>query len=57
LEEEMKKTYGTEIGSPIIIIKCISDAARRLATKIMVCKFLRKCHNEEVPVGVVTATG
>jgi hypothetical protein len=55
LAEEMKKTYGTERGSREIIIKRISDATTRLATKLMACKFLRKCRKEEVPVGVVTA--
>jgi hypothetical protein len=55
LVEEMKKTYGTEIRSHIIIIKHISDASTRLATKIMVCKLLRKCHKEEVPVRVIVA--
>jgi hypothetical protein len=34
--KEMKKTYGTERGSCRIIIKCISDATTRLATKLMV---------------------
>jgi hypothetical protein len=57
LDEEMKKMYGTKRGSRRIIIKRISDAATRMATKIMVCKLLRKCHKDEVPVGfVATAT-
>jgi hypothetical protein len=56
LAEEMKKTYGTERGSRRIIIKHISDAAIRLATKLMACKLLRKCCKEEVLVGVVAAT-
>jgi hypothetical protein len=51
LAEEMKKMYGTERGSCRIIIKRISDATTRLATKLMACKFLRKCRKEEVPVG------
>jgi hypothetical protein len=55
LAEEMKNTYGTERGSCGIIIKRISDATTRLATKLMACKFLRKCRKEEVPVGVVAA--
>jgi hypothetical protein len=55
LAEEMKKKYGTERGSRGIIIKRISDAATRMATKIMACKLLRKCRKEEVPVGVVAA--
>jgi hypothetical protein len=33
----------------------ISDIATRMATKIMACKFLRKCRKEEVSVGVVAA--
>jgi hypothetical protein len=49
----MKKKYGTKRGSRGIIIKHISDAATRMATKIMACKLLRKCLKEEVPVGVV----
>jgi hypothetical protein len=56
LAEDMKKTYGTERGSLGIITKLISDAATRLATKIMVCKLLRKCRREEVPIRVVTTT-
>jgi hypothetical protein len=36
LAEEMKKTYGTERGPHIIIIKHISDITTRLATKLMV---------------------
>jgi hypothetical protein len=55
LVEEMKKTYGTERGSCRIIIKCINDAAKRLATKLMACKLLRKCRKEEFPVGVIAA--
>jgi hypothetical protein len=55
LAEEMKKTYGTERGSCRIIIKCISDATTRLATKIMACKLLRKCRKEEVPAEVIMA--
>jgi hypothetical protein len=49
LAEEMKKKYDIERGSHGIIIKCISDIATRMATKIMACKFLRKCCKEEVP--------
>jgi hypothetical protein len=56
LVEEMKKTYGTKRGSRGTIIKCISDAATRMATKLMAYKFLRKCCKEEVPTGVVMAT-
>jgi hypothetical protein len=47
--EEMKKTYGTEKGLYEIIIKRISDATTRMATKLMVCEFLCKYHKEEVP--------
>jgi hypothetical protein len=56
LVEEMKKKYGTEKGSRGIIIRRISDAATRMATKIMACKLLRKCRNKEVSVGVVATT-
>ena len=52
--EEMKKTYATERGSHRIIIKHINDATTRLATKLMACKLLKKCHKEEVPIGVIT---
>jgi hypothetical protein len=38
-----------------IIIKRISDTTTRMATKLMACKMLRKCHKEEVPAGVVAA--
>jgi hypothetical protein len=51
LAEEMKKTYGTERGPHKIIIKHISDATTRLATKIMTCKLLRKCRKEDVLAG------
>jgi len=50
--EEMKKTYGIERGSHRIIIKRISDTIKRIATKLMACKLLRKCHKEEVPARV-----
>jgi hypothetical protein len=52
--EEMKKMYGTEIGSHKIIIKCISDVAIRMPTKIMAFKLLRNFHKEEAHVRVVT---
>jgi hypothetical protein len=55
LTEEMKKKYDTERGSCGIIIKIISDTTKKMATQIMACKLLRKCHKEEVPVGVVAA--
>jgi hypothetical protein len=55
LAEEMKKTYDTERGSRGIIIKRISDATTRLATKLMACKLLRKCRKEEALAGVVAA--
>jgi hypothetical protein len=55
LAEVMKKTYGTKRGSCVIIIKRTSNAAMRLATKLMACKFLRKCHEEEVPARFVMA--
>jgi hypothetical protein len=42
LTKEMKKTYGTERGSCRIIIKRISGATTRMATKLMACKLLRK---------------
>jgi hypothetical protein len=51
----MKKTYGTKRWSCRIIIKRIGDATKRMATKIMACKFLRKCCKEEVPAGVIAA--
>jgi hypothetical protein len=53
LAREMKKKYGTERGSRGFIIKRISDIEKRMAKKIMACKLLRKCHREEVHVGVV----
>jgi hypothetical protein len=55
LAEEMNNKYITEMGSHRIIIRCISDIATRMDTKIMACKFLRKCRKEEVSVGVVVA--
>jgi hypothetical protein len=51
----MKNKYGTERGSCRIIIKRISDAMTRMATKIMACKLLRKFRKEEVSTGVVAA--
>jgi hypothetical protein len=38
LVKEMKKKYGTKRGPRKIIIKHISDATTRMATKIMACK-------------------
>jgi hypothetical protein len=45
----MKKKYGTERGSLGIIINHISEPKKRLAMKLMACKLLRKCPNEEAP--------
>jgi hypothetical protein len=56
LTKEMKKTYGKDRGSRGIIIKRISEPVTKITTKLMACKFLRKRHNEEVPIGVVAAT-
>jgi hypothetical protein len=55
LAEEMKKNYGTKRGLRGIIIKRISDATTRMATKIMACNLLRKFRKEEVPAEVVIA--
>jgi hypothetical protein len=46
LAEEMKKTYGTVRGSRGIIINRISEPVTRLETKLMACKFLRKCQRK-----------
>jgi hypothetical protein len=48
----MKKKYNTERGSCGIIIRRISDVVKRMETKIMACKLLRKCRKEEF-TGVV----
>jgi hypothetical protein len=55
LAEEMKRTYETESFLCNIIIKRISDVTTWMATKILVCKMLRKCHKEEFLVRVVAA--
>jgi hypothetical protein len=55
LTEEMKKTCGMERGSCKIILKRISNIITRMATQLMACKLLHKCHKEEVPIGVVVA--
>jgi len=53
----MKKKCVTKRGLCRIIIKHISDAITRMATKIMACKLLRKCCKEEFPIRVfVVAT-
>jgi len=54
--EEMQKNYGIERGSRGIIIKRINDPATRMETKLMACKLLQKCRNEEVHTGVIAAT-
>jgi hypothetical protein len=46
LAEDMENTYGIERGSCVIIIKHISESKTRLTTKLMACKFPRKCHKE-----------
>ena len=56
LAEDMKKMYGIERGLSRIIIKHINGTATRLATKLIACKFLKKCRKEEVPVRVITAS-
>jgi hypothetical protein len=53
LAEEMKKKYATAKGTRGIIIKWIKNAATQLGAKILACKFLIKCHKDEVPVGVI----
>jgi len=49
LPEEMKKTYDIERGFRGIIINIINEPAMILATKLMACKILMKCHKEEAP--------
>jgi len=56
LDEEMKRTYEIESCLCDIIIKRISNITTWMATKILACKMLRKCHKEEVLVRVVTDT-
>jgi hypothetical protein len=51
----MNKTYNTDRGSCRIIIKRISNATKRMDTKLMACMMLSKCHKEEVPFGVFAA--
>jgi len=53
LVEEMKKKYGTDMGTQGIIINRINDATIQLQAKILAYKLLRKCCREEVPVGAV----
>jgi hypothetical protein len=53
LAEEMKKKYDTARGTRGIIIKWINNPTTQLGIKILACKFLRKCHKDEVPAGVI----
>jgi hypothetical protein len=53
LVEEMKNKYGTTRGMRGIINKQINNAATQLGTKILACKFLRKCRKEKVSVGFI----
>jgi hypothetical protein len=43
LEEEMKKKYGTNMGTIGIIIKRINDTTTQLGTEILTYKLLTKC--------------
>jgi hypothetical protein len=52
LTKEMKQKYVTKRGLCRIIIKHISDATTRMATKIMAYKLLKKCRKEEFPIRV-----
>jgi hypothetical protein len=53
LVEDMKNKYNIERGMLEIIIKRISDIVTKMAAKIMAYKLLKKCHKEEVSVGIV----
>jgi hypothetical protein len=53
LAKEMKNKYGTYKGTQGIIIKRINDVTKQMATKILACNLLRKCHREEVLTGVI----
>jgi hypothetical protein len=53
LAEEMKKKYATDRGTRGIINKWINNVATQFGAKILVCKLLRKCRKDEVPIGVI----
>ena len=56
LVDGIKSKYGTKKGSRGMIIKKISESKTRFATKLMACKFMRKCCKEESPTSVIAAT-
>jgi hypothetical protein len=53
LVEEMKKKYGIARGMRDIKIKRINNTTIQLGANILACKFLRKCHKDEVPTRVI----
>jgi hypothetical protein len=52
ISDEIKAKYGTKRGNMGIRINDINDPMTRLATRLLKCKLMCKCHKEEVPTGV-----
>ena len=54
--EIVKVRFDTNKGNCGIVIKDINDFATRFSSKLMACKFLRKCHKYEFLAKVFIAT-
>jgi hypothetical protein len=55
ISDEVKAKYCMECGKRGIKISDINDLATRFSTRLIECKLMRKCHKQEVSVGVVVA--
>jgi hypothetical protein len=53
IAEEMKNKFNTDKGSRGLIINRINEHVTRLATNLLACQLLRKCHKEEALAGVI----
>jgi hypothetical protein len=51
--DEIKEKYGVERGNRGIEITDINDPATQFAIRLLGCKLMCKCREEEVPTGVV----
>jgi hypothetical protein len=54
--DEIKDKYGVERGNRGIKISDINDPSTSLATRILRCKIMHKCHKDEVSSSVVIVT-
>jgi hypothetical protein len=55
LLERMKEKFNMFRGELGIDVESINDKCVRFATLVLDCKLLRKCHNDQVSIGMIVA--